>query len=388
MAEAVIVEAVRTPIGKRKGWLAGLHPAQLLGMAQSAVVQRAGVEPGMVEQIVGGCVTQAGEQAANVTRNAWLSQGHPYEVAATTVDCQCGSGQQANHMIAGLIEANAIDVGIACGVEVMSRVGLGANVYNGPGYFLPEDFPYDMAPTQFEAAERIAKNRGITREDVDGLALASQKHAARAWDEQRFEREVTPIVAPLLNDEGKPTGETQRITKDQGIRDTNEEALASLKPVQEGGMHTAGNSSQISDGAAAVLWMSAAKAKELGLKPRARLKAQTLVGSDPYYLLDGPVDATAKILKRTGMSMNDIDLYEINEAFASVVLSWAKVHNVDMDKTNVNGGAIALGHPVGATGSRLITTALHELERTNKGTALVTMCCGGALATASIIERL
>ncbi len=388
MAEAVIVEAARTPIGKRNGWLAGLHPAQLLAVAQTEVVKRAGIEPAMVEQIVAGCVTQAGEQGANVARNAWLGAGCPYEVAATTVDCQCGSGQQANHLIAGLIAAGAIEVGIACGVEAMSRVPLGANVLNGPGHFQPPDWPWDSAQTQFEAAERIAKKRGITREDVDALGLASQQKAARAWAECRFEREVVPVETPVLGDDGKPTGERRVVTRDQGMRDTSAEALDSLKPVLEDGIHTAGNSSQISDGAAAVLWTSAERARTLGLKPRARIIAQVLVGSDPYYLLDGPVEATSKILKKAGMTMADIDLFEVNEAFASVTVSWARVHNPDMDKVNVNGGAIALGHPVGATGSRLITTAMYELERSGQATALISMCCGGALATGTIIERI
>ena len=388
MPEPVIVAAARTPIGKRNGKLSGLHPAQLLAAAQMEVVRRAGIEAADVEQIVGGCVTQAGEQALNVTRNAWLSSGSPFQVAATTVDSQCGSSQQANHLVAGLIAAGAIDVGIACGVEAMSRVPLGANVMNGPGYYQPAEWPWDTPQTQFEAAERIARNRGITRQDVDALGLASQQKAARAWSEGRFEREVAPVEAPILDENRNPTGDTAVVTTDQGVRDTNMEALAALKPVIEGGIHTAGNSSQISDGAAAVLWMSAERAQEMGLKARARIVAQALVGSDPYYLLDGPIEATARILKRTGMTMSDIDIFEVNEAFASVVLSWASVHRPDMDKLNVNGGAIALGHPVGATGSRLIITALHELERSGKGTALISMCCGGALATATILERI
>jgi acetyl-CoA C-acetyltransferase len=388
MPEPVIVEAVRTPIGKRNGRLAGLHPAQLLGAAQKEVVQRAGIDPAMVEQVVGGCVTQAGEQAANVARNAWLGVGLPYEVAATTVDCQCGSSQQANNFVASLISAGAIDIGIACGVEAMSRVGLGANVYNGPGYFQPPEWPWDSPQTQFEAAERIARNRGITRADVDALGLASQLKAARAWDACRFEREVMSLEAPVRGEDGNPTGETIVVDRDQGVRETTAEGLAALKPVQEGGIHTAGNSSQISDGAAAVLWMSEERARELGLRPRARIVAQVLVGSDPYYLLDGPVAATERVLKRAGMTMSDIDIFEVNEAFASVVLSWAGVHKADMDKVNVNGGAIALGHPVGATGSRLITTALHELERSDRSLALVSMCCGGALATGTILERI
>ena len=382
----VIVEAVRTPIGKRNGWLSGLHPAEILAQAQIGVLEKAGVEPKDLEQIVGGCVTQAGEQGSNVTRNAWLSLGHTPEVACTTVDCQCGSGQQANNFVAGLIEIGAIDVGIGCGVEAMSRVGLGANVMNGPGSSRTPHFTWDM-PDQFGAAERIADKRGITREDVDALGLASQQGACRAVAENRFEREILPVTAPVVGPEG-PTEETQTVSADQGPRESTLEGLAKLRPVLEGGRHTAGNSSQISDGAAAVLWMSEDRAKAAGLRPRARIRQTVLVGSDPYYHLDGPVDATASVLKKSGMAMSDIDLFEVNEAFASVVLSWASVHQPDMGKVNVNGGAIALGHPVGCTGSRLITTALHELERADLNTALISMCCGGALATATILERI
>ncbi len=389
MAEAVIVEAGRTPIGKRNGWLAGLHAARLLAAAQVGVLKRAGIEPGSVEQIIGGCVTQAGEQSNNVTRNAWLSEGFPYHVAATTVDCQCGSAQQANHLIAGLISVGAIEIGIACGVEAMSRVGLGASVINGPGYFQPTEWPWDTPFNQFVAADRIAANRGVTRQDVDAFGLASQQKAARAWAEGRFDREIIPTDAPVVaGPDNTPTGEHSLVKRDQGLRETNMDALAGLKVMNEGGVHTAGNSSQISDGAAAVLWMSRERAKAQGLKPRARIVAQVLVGSDPYYLLDGPREATAAVLKKARMTMKDIDLFEVNEAFASVVLSWAQAHQPDMDKVNVNGGAIALGHPVGSTGSRLITTALHELERSNKSTALISMCCGGSLATGTILERL
>jgi acetyl-CoA C-acetyltransferase len=386
MAQPVIIEAVRTPIGKRNGWLSGFHAAQLLGTAQVELVKRVGIEPSEVEQVVGGCVTQAGEQASNVTRTAWLSEGLPYEVAATTIDCQCGSAQQANHFVANLISAGAIDVGIGCGVEAMSRVGLGANAFNGPGRSRPDDVPWDM-PDQFGAAERIAQKYGITREDVDELGLRSQANARRAWDEGRFEREVFSVEAPVVGADG-PTGERQVINKDQGLRETTAEGLAGLKPVLPDGIHTAGNSSQISDGAAAVLWMSEDRAKAQGLRPRARIVAQVLVGSDPYYHLDGPIASTTKVLAKAGMTMDDIDIFEVNEAFASVVCSWAKVHGADPDKVNVNGGAIAIGHPVGSTGSRLITTALHELERRDANLALVAMCCGGALATGTIIERL
>jgi acetyl-CoA C-acetyltransferase len=382
----VIVGAARSPIGKRNGLLSGLHPAELLGAVQVETVKRSGIDPAEVGLVVGGCVTQAGEQASNVARNAWLSAGLPYSVGAVTVDSQCGSSQQANHFIAGLISADAIEVGLACGVESMSRIGLGQNVYNAPGIPRPDNFPYDM-PDQFGAAERIAKLRGITRSDVDGLALASQEHAALAWEEGRFEREVISIEAPVVGADG-PTGDVQVVSRDQGPRPTTAAGLAALKPVLEDGIHTAGNSSQISDGAAAVLWMSEERARAEGLRPRAKVLAQVLVGSDPWYHLDGPVDAMAKLLERTGMSVGDIDLFEVNEAFASVVLSWASVHRPDMDRVNVNGGAIALGHPVGSTGSRLITTLLHELERRDASIGCVLMCCGGALATGTIIERI
>ncbi|HUI03224.1 MAG TPA: steroid 3-ketoacyl-CoA thiolase [Acidimicrobiales bacterium] len=386
MARAVIVEAVRTPIGRRNGWLSGFHPAELLGATQVELVKRAGIDASEVEQVVGGCVTQAGEQGSNVTRTSWLHAGLPHETAATTVDCQCGSAQQANHFVAGLIEAGAIDVGIGCGVEAMSRVPLGANVFNGPGSSRPADWSVDM-PDQFGAAERIATRYDISRADIEALGLASQRNAARAWEEGRFEREVFALDAPVMGPDG-PTGERMLVQRDQGLRETTAEGLAALKPVVPDGIHTAGTSSQISDGAAAVLWMSEDKAKADGLRPRARIVAQALVGSDPYLHLDGPIAATARVLAKAGMSIGDIDIFEVNEAFASVVCSWQKVHGPDWDKVNVNGGAIALGHPVGSTGSRLLTTALHELERRDASLALVSMCCGGALATGTIIERL
>jgi acetyl-CoA C-acetyltransferase len=331
-------------------------------------------------------VTKAGEQGFNIARNAWLSAGLPYTTAGTTVDCQCGSAQQANHFVQGLILAGAAEVAIACGVESMSRVPLGSEVINGPGSSRPDDFPWDM-PSQFGAAQRIAEKRSIPREDVDAFGLRSQQNLARAVREGRFEQELLVLEAPELDADG-PTGRTVTVDRDQGLRETSMEALAALKPVEEGGIHTAGNSSQISDGSAAVLWMSEERARSAGLRPRGRIVAQCLVGSDPYYHLDGPVDATERVLSLAGMTMADIDLFEVNEAFASVVLSWASVHKPDMDKVNVNGGAIALGHPVGCTGSRLITTALHELERSDKSTALIAMCCGGALATGCIIERI
>jgi acetyl-CoA C-acetyltransferase len=387
MAEAVIVEAVRTPIGKRNGWLAGLHPAHVLGHIQREVIARAGIPAESVEQVVGGCVTQGGEQAGSIARYAWLSAGLPATTGVTTIDCQCGSAQQANHFIAGLIAADAIDVGVACGVEMMSRVGLGAAVYGGPGVPRPDDWDLDL-PDQFTGADRIAKDFGISREDLDAFGLQSQQKAAQAWAEERFKGQVAPIEAPVLGEDGQPTGVTKVVDRDQGLRETSLEKLATLKPVLDGGFHTAGTSSQISDGAAAVLLMSREKADAFGLKPRARIVAQALVGDEPYYHLNGPVAATRRVLDRAGMSIGDIDLFEVNEAFAAVVVNWARQHKVDVDKVNVNGGAIALGHPVGSTGSRLITTALHELERTGGTTALISMCAGGALATGTIIERL
>ena len=391
MGNPVIVEATRSPIGKRNGWLSGLHATELLGSVQKALVEKAGISSGLqagdVEQVIGGCVTQFGEQSNNITRMSWLVAGLPEQVGATTVDCQCGSSQQANGLIAGLIAAGAIDIGIACGIEAMSRVGLGANAGPDRSILRPASWDIDL-PDQFTAAERIAKRRGITREDIDEWGLASQVKAKQAWDEGRFDREVSPIVAPGIDENKQPTSERVTISRDQGLRDTTLAGLSALKPVIEGGIHTAGTSSQISDGAAAVLWMDEDKAKALGLRPRARIVSQALIGAEPYYHLDGPVQSTAKVLEKAGMKMGDIDIVEINEAFASVVLSWARVHEPDMARVNVNGGAIALGHPVGSTGSRLITTALHELERTDQSTALITMCAGGALSTGTIIERI
>ncbi|MDI9972046.1 steroid 3-ketoacyl-CoA thiolase [Rhodococcus sp. IEGM 1307] len=387
MGTPVIVEAVRTPIGKRGGWLSGLHAAEILGTAQRGILDRSGIDPELVEQVIGGCVTQAGAQSNNITRTAWLHAGLPWQVGATTIDCQCGSAQQANHLIAGLIATDAIDVGIACGIEAMSQVPLGANVGDNAGPRRPADWDIDM-PNQFEAAERIARRRGITRADVEALGVRSQARAKQAWDEGRFDREVLQVTAPVVDKDGNLTGETRVVTRDQGLRDTTAESLAKLKPVLEGGIHTAGTSSQISDGAAAVMLMDEARARALGLKPRARIISQALVGSEPEFHLDGPVQATARVLERSGMKIGDLDLFEVNEAFASVLLSWASVHEPDMDRVNVNGGALALGHPVGSTGSRLITTALHELERTDGSTALITMCAGGALATGTIIERI
>jgi acetyl-CoA C-acetyltransferase len=385
----VVVAATRTPIGKRNGWLAGIKAVELLRHVLLDVIAQGGIQPGDVEQIVGGCVTQSGEQSLNVTRNAWLNTGHDPSVGCSTVDVSCGSSQQANHIIAALIAADAIDVGIACGVESMSRVPMGWNLYHGPGHYKADDYPWDDPPkAQFGGAERIAEREGITRAEADAFGVLSQSRAARAWAEGRFAREVSPIVAPVLDADDQRTGETREVRRDQGLRDTSEASIAELKPSMPGGVHTAATSSQVSDGAAAVLWMSAERARALGLRPRARLAHQVVTGADPYYLLDGPVVATERILRRAGMKIRDVDLAEVNEAFAAVVLNWIRAHAVDPERVNVNGGAIALGHPLGATGTRLIVTALHELERTDAETALITMCCGGALGTASILQRL
>ena len=332
-------------------------------------------------------MTQAGEQSNDMVRRAWLHAGLPQHTAGTAIDAQCGSGQQATHLVADMIAAGTISVGIACGVEAMSRIPLGANVPPGLGDPRPDDWTIDM-PNQFEAADRIAQHRGLTRADLEAFGLASQQKARTAVDEGRFKREIAAYEAPVLGEDGAPTGETRVVDADQGLRETTLEGLAGLRTVLPDGMHTAGTSSQISDGASAVLLMDSDLAASLGLKPRARIVSHCLVGSDPYFHLDGPVDATQRILDRTGMSISDFDLFEVNEAFASVVLSWAGEHRVDMDRVNVNGGAIALGHPVGSTGTRLITTALHELERRDASTALISMCAGGAMATGTVIERI
>jgi acetyl-CoA C-acetyltransferase len=391
MADVVIVEAVRTPIGRRNGGLSTVHPADLLGTALSEVVGRSGIDPAEVEQVVGGCVSQVGEQSFNVTRTAWLSAGLPLGTAATTVDTQCGSSQQATNVATSLVASGVVDVAIACGAELMSRIPIGSNSSKqlGLGVPIPKTyFPRYEFTSQFEGAERIADKWGITRGDTDEFGLLSQQRAAQAWAEGRFDTQVVPVEAPDVDDEGKPTGTTHHVARDEGLRDTSLEALAGLKPVaRPDGVHTAGSSSQISDGAAALLMMTADKAADLGLRARARIVDTCLVGVDPILMLTGPIDATQRLLARTGMALADIDLVEINEAFASVVLAWQRELGADLDRTNPNGGAIALGHPLGATGAFLMTKAIHELERTDGSTALITMCCGGGLGTGTIIER-
>jgi acetyl-CoA C-acetyltransferase len=389
MADVVITEAVRSPIGRRGGGLSTLHPADLLGAVQAEAVSRAGIDPAEVDQVVAGCVTAVGEQSYNIARTAWLAAGLPLTVPATTVDSQCGSSQQATNLAAGLIASGAADLVLACGVESMSRVPLGANTKAGPGRAIPKSYfaRYEFA-SQFEGAERIADKWGVTRSDADRFGATSQLRAGRARDEAWFEAESFGIHAPDVDEDGKPTGSTHLVAADEGPRETSLEKLATLKPVaREDGIHTAGTSSQISDGAAAVLLASPAKAAALGLPTRARITHQCLVGVDPVLMLTGPIDATQRILDRSGLSLGDIDVVEINEAFASVVLAWERELHPDMERVNPGGGAIALGHPVGATGARLITTALHHLERTDGTRALVTMCCGGGLGTGTLIDR-
>ncbi|WP_203335842.1 steroid 3-ketoacyl-CoA thiolase [Nocardioides limicola] len=387
MGNPVIVEATRTPLGKRKGWLAGVHPAELLGAVQVEVIKRSGIDANLIDQVIGGCVTQAGEQSNNMVRRAWMHAGLPNHTGSTVIDAQCSSAQQSAHLINAMVLAGVIDAGIACGVESMSRIPLGGNVPKYAGDPRPPSWSIDL-PDQFTGADRIARDRGFTREQVDQFGLWSQQKARAAADAGHFESQIFALEAPVLDAEGQPTGETTLVDRDQGIRDTNLEALAGLKPVLEGGIHTAGTSSQISDGASAMLIMDSDLAASLGLRARARIVSSCLVGADPYYHLDGPVQATEKLLADTGMSIGDIDLCEVNEAFAAVVMSWASVHQVPEEKINVNGGAIALGHPVGSTGTRLLTAALHELERRDASTALVAMCAGGAQASGTIIERL
>ena len=383
--EVVIVGAARTPIGRghrEKGWFRGVHPNALLGAAYLGVIDQAGIDPELVEGVIAGCVNQVGEQSNNISRNAWLQAGLPAATPANTVDIQCGSAQQALSFAAGLIAAGVHDVMIGAGVEHMGRLPIGSNLAH------PEEFGTPFPPALMDryqlvsqgiSAELIAAQWEIPRSEQDELGLRSHQLAAQATDEGRFEREIVAVESD---------GES-RVT-DQGIRrDTTLEALASLRPAfKEGGTVTAGNASQISDGAAAVLLMSREKADELGLAPRARIFDATTVGVDPVIMLTGPIPATRALLERNGMTIDDLDLIEINEAFASVVCAWRRELKPDMDRVNVNGGALALGHPLGSSGARLITTLLHELERTDRELGLVTMCTAGGNGTGTLIQRI
>ncbi len=387
MQDVFIVGAGRSPIGKRGKGLAGLMPADLLGAVQAGVLERSGVAPQDVGQIVGGCVSQINQQSFNIARIAWLSQGFPEDVAATTVDSQCGSSQQATSLGAAMVGSGMEDVVLACGVEMMSVIPLGSNMAGGVP--MGESYLSHYQPTsQFQGAAMIAEEYQITRQDTDAFGLSSQEKAIQAWEEGRFDREVIPLTAPVLDKEGKPTGAQHTVARDEGLRPTSLASLADLDPVPGQDVHTAGSSSQVSDGAAAVVLASQAAVDKYGLVPRAKIVSTTLVGCDPVTMLKGPIPATRKVLAQTGLSIDDIDVFEVNEAFASVVLAWQKEVNADPARVNVNGGAIALGHPTGSTGARLITTALHELERTSGQYALIAMCCGGGLGTGTIIERI
>jgi acetyl-CoA acyltransferase len=383
--EVVIVEAVRTPVGRghpEKGYYKDVHPNELLGRTWVEVIERAGIPAEAVEDVITGCVQQYGEQSYNIGRNAWLQAGLPIETPATTIDRQCGSAQQAVNFAAALVASGIHDVVIGGGVEHMGHIPLSVN--GEIAERLGSPFPQELLErhpvvNQGVSAELIAEKWGISRTECDEIALRSHERAARATDEGRFEREIMPF---------RVNGTVH--TTDQGIRrDTSLDALAELTPAfRERGLVTAGNSSQVSDGAAAVLLMSRAKAAELGVKARARIVDETSVGVDPVLMLTGPIPATRKILHRNGLALDDLDLIEINEAFASVVAAWERELEPDPEKVNVNGGAIALGHPLGSTGARLIATLLHELERRDEQVGLVTMCCGGGLGTATLIERL
>ena len=376
----VIVDAARTPFGKREGWVSGLHAAELLGCAQRGVLDRLELDPGLVEQVIGGCVTPAGEQFGNITRTSWMHAGLPSRTGATTIDAQCSTAQQAVLLMAGQIAMGALEVGMACGVELMSRVPLTYKTGLGHGTPRPEGWSVDM-PDQYEAADRIARLRGFSREDIDAFGLRSQQRAQAAWDAHRFDAQIIPVTVP-----GAPGAESTVVQRDQGLRETSMEGLGRLKPTKEGGLHTAGTSSQVSDGASAAVLMSQDRAAALGAAPKARLLAQCVIGGDTEYVLDGPWQAAQILLDRTGMKIGDIDVFEVNEAFAAVPMSFAKVHGIDEALLNPNGGAIALGHPAGATGIRLLATALAELERRDKQVAMIAICASAA-TSCLIVER-
>jgi acetyl-CoA acyltransferase len=384
MREAVIVEAVRTPLGRRNGKLKDIHAVVLGSLVLREIVKRAGIAPEQVEDVVFGCVTQVGEQSLNIARNAWLTAGFPFTTPATTVDRQCGSSQQAIHFAANLIQSGVCDVTIAGGVESMTRVPMGSNAVSPGTPFPPELMElHDLVP-QGISAELMARKYGISRRQMDEFGVRSHHLAYEATEKGHFRSQLLPVEISLDGN-----GHHELFSKDEGIRpNANYEASAALQPAfNPEHSITAANSSQISDGAAAVLLMSLEKAKQLGLKPRARIRAQAVVGTDPVLMLEGPIPGTAAVLKRAGLDLKSIDLFEVNEAFASVVLAWQKETGADIDKTNVNGGAIAVGHPLGASGAVLMTRLLYELERRDLRYGLETMCCGGGLGTATIIDR-
>jgi acetyl-CoA C-acetyltransferase len=392
MDEVVVVDAVRSAVGRRNGALAHKHANELLGDVVLALVERTGIDPAAIGHVVGGCVQQVGAQSGNVIRNAWLAAGLPLEVPAVTVNTQCGSSQEATTLGHAMVSSGLADVVVACGVETMSAIPMGSTVPTEPDLGQPRAGRYVdhyEATTQFEGAERIAEQWELTRPELEAFAKRSQDFAARAWNDGRFKTQVVSVEAPVADDDGQIVG-TKVFDRDEGMRETTLEGLAGLKPNmrdREPAFHTAGTSSQISDGAAALLLTTATRAEHLGLPVRGRLIDSVLVGCDPETMLTGPMPATRALLERTGKTLDDIDVFEINEAFASVVLAWEKELGADPDKVNPNGGAIAIGHPLGATGVILLTKALHELTRTGANTALVSMCCGGGLGTGTILER-
>ena len=391
MNEVLIIDTVRSAVGRRNGTLAKTSANDLLGTVQRAVVERTGIDPSGVDQVIGGCIQQIGGQSSNVARNAWLTAGLPLEVPATTVNVQCGSSQQATLMAQGLIGSGMAGLAISCGVETMSMIPMGSSAAN-PDFGMPRGGSYAdvYEPTsQFEGADRIAHKYGISRVDTEAFGVQSQQRAITAWAEDRFAGQIAPITVATRDEQGNQTGTTV-FQRDECMRESTMEGLAKLRTNRPDAdaVHTAGTSSQISDGAAAMLLASPERAAALGLKARARIVESVLVGCDPVLMLEGPIPATEALLRRSGLSLADIDVFEINEAFASVVLAWQKTVGADPAKVNPNGGAVALGHPLGGTGVIMLTKALGELERTGGRYALVSMCCGGGLGTGTIIERL
>src|ERR1700730_14991351 len=379
MEQVLVVDAVRTPLGRRDGALSSVHPARLLAGVLSELLRRTGVDGGQVQQVIAGCVSQVGEQSFNIGRTAWLSAGLPEQVGASTVDAQCGSSQQAFTLAAGLVRSGLADVVVACGVESMSRIPIGSNFKKELGFgrpVPPEYLERYRFLNQYQAAEAIASKWQVTRERADEFGLLSQQRARTAWAEGRFGEQLVPVEA-----------ETATVARDEGLRETSLEALSGLQPVVPGGIHTAGTASQISDGAAAVLVASEGWVADHRLAPKACVVDSMLIGVDPVTMLTGPHEVTPELLRRNQLALSDVDLVEINEAFASIVLSWADVVDADLARVNPNGGAIALGHPLGATGAVLITKAVHELKRSGGRYALVTMCCGGGLGTGTLLER-
>ena len=392
MNNVVIVDAARSPVGKKNGSLGGAHPTDVLGQVMMKMLERNGIQSEQVDQVVGGCINKVAAQGMNVIRTAWLAHVGAIETPCITIDSQCGSSQQSSTLAHSILASGHAEVVMACGVENMTRLPIGSDsVGKDPKMGKPVSksyFEQHEFTSQFEGAERVAEKYQITRQDTDGFGLESQVRAKTAIEEGYFDTQIIPVEAPVMDENFEKTGETIVVSKDEIPRDTSLEALAELKPVaREDGIHTAGTSSQIADGAAAVLMMTEKKASELGLEPLAVIKASALVGCDPVLMLEGPIPATEKVLKDSSLSIEDVDVFEINEAFASVVLSWAKTVGADLSKVNPNGGAISLGHPLGATGCFLITKAVHELVRTNGRYGLISMCCGGGLGTGTLIER-